>query len=165
MAATCLAYLAMQEGDFDRAALLHEESLDWSRQQGEKWAMGITLFDLALLRVLQQRHDEARALCANGIGLYQEFGDRRGIAWCLGILSATEAAEGRTLRAALLRGAMEALLESVGAPIQVSFSHWIGDRSVDAMRTGLGESEFQAAVAEGRSMSLSKAIQLGLERE
>jgi tetratricopeptide (TPR) repeat protein len=165
MAATCLAYLAMQEGDFDRAALLHEESLDWSRQQGEKWAMGITLFDLALLRVLQQRHDEARALCAKGIGLYQEFGDRRGIAWCLGILSATEAAEGRTLRAALLRGAMEALLESVGAPIQVSFSHWIGDRSMDAMRTGLGESEFQAAVAEGRSMSLSKAIQLGLERE
>jgi hypothetical protein len=36
---------------------------------------------------------------------------------------------------------------------------------MDAMRTGLGESEFQAAVAEGRSMSLSKAIQLGLERE
>ncbi len=165
MAVACLAYLAMHEGDFDRAGLLHEEVLDWSRRQGERWAVGITLFDLALLRVLQQRHEEARALCAEGIGLYQEFGDRRGIAWCLGILSATEAAEHRTLRAARLRGAMEGLLESVGAPIQVSFNHWIGDRSLDAMRADLGDSEFHAAVAEGRSMPLSRAIQFGLENE
>ena len=165
MAVACLAYLAMHEGDFDRAGLLHEEVLDWSRRQGEKWAMGITLFDLALLRVLQQRHEEARALCAEGIGLYREFGDRRGIAWCLGILSATEAAERRTLRAARLRGAMEGLLESVGAPIQVSFNHWIGDRSLDAMRADLGDSGFHAAVAEGRSMPLSRAIQFGLEHE
>jgi non-specific serine/threonine protein kinase len=165
MAVTCLAYLAMQEGDFDRAGLLHEEALDWSRRQGEKWAMGITLFDLALLRVVQRCHDEARALCAEGIGLYRELGDRRGIAWCLGILSATEAAAGRTLRAARLRGAMEGLLESVGAPIQVSFNHWIGDRSLDAMRAALGDSGFDAAVAEGRSMPLSRAIQFGLEHE
>ena len=72
--------------------------------------MGISLSDLALLRVVQQRHAEARALCAEGLGLYQEFGDRRGIAWCLGILSGVEAAEGQTLRAARLRGAMEGLL-------------------------------------------------------
>ena len=165
MAVSCLAYLAMHEGDFDRAGLLHEEALDWSRRQGEKWAMGITLFDLALLRVVQQRHEEARALCTEGIGLYREFGDRRGIAWCLGILSGTEAAEGRALRAARLRGAMEGLLESVGAPIQVSFNHWIGDCSLDAMRAALGDSGFDAAVAEGRSMPLLRAIQFGLEHE
>jgi non-specific serine/threonine protein kinase len=165
MAVACLAYLAMHEGDFDRAGLLHEEVLDWSRRQGEKWAIGITLFDLALLRVVQQRHEEARALCAEGIGLYREFGDRRGIAWCLGILSAIEVAERRTLRAARLRGAMEGLLESVGAPIQVSFNHWIGDRSLDAMRAGLGDRGFHTAVAEGRSMPLSRAIQFGLENE
>jgi non-specific serine/threonine protein kinase len=165
LAVSCLAYLATFEGDFDRAGLLQEEALDWSRRHGEKWAIGITLFDLALLRVLQQRHEEATTLCAEGIGLYQEFGDRRGIAWCLGILSATEAAEGRTLRAARLRGAMEGLLDSVGAPIQVSFNHFIGDRSLDAMRASLGDSGFDAALAEGRSMALSRAIQFGLERE
>jgi hypothetical protein len=155
----------MHEGDFDRAGLLHEEVLDWSRRQGEKWAMGITLFDLALLRVLQQRLEEARALCIEGIGLYREFGDRLGIAWCLGVLSAIEAAERRTLRAARLRGAMEGLLESVGAPIQMSFNHWIGDRSIDAMRADLGDSGFHAAVAEGRSMPLSTAILFALEHE
>jgi hypothetical protein len=60
---------------------------------------------------------------------------------------------------------MEGLLESVGAPIQVSFNHWIGDRSLDAMRAGLGDSAFHTAVAEGRSMPLSRAIQFGLENE
>jgi len=159
----CLVYIAMHEGDFDRAGQLHEEALELARRQGEKWGMGISLFDLALLRVVQQRHAEARALCAEGIALHEEFGDRRGVAWCLGILSGAEAADGHALRAARLRGAMEGLLESVGAPIQVSFNKWIGDRYLDAMKGSLGESVFEAALAEGRTMSLSRAIQFGLE--
>jgi non-specific serine/threonine protein kinase len=159
----CLAYLAMHEGDFDRASQLHEEAVELARRQGEKWGMGISLFDLALLRVVQQRHAEARALCAEGIALYEEFGDRRGVAWYLGVLSAAEAAAGQALRAARLRGAMEGLLESVGAPVQASFNRWIGDRYVEAMKDCLGGSVFQAALAEGRTMSLSRAIQFGLE--
>jgi predicted ATPase/DNA-binding winged helix-turn-helix (wHTH) protein len=159
----CLAYLAMHDGDFDRAGQLHEEALELTRRQGEKWGMGISLFDLALLRVVQQRHAEARALCSEGIALHEEFGDRRGIAWCLGILSGAEAADGHALRAARLRGAMEGLLESVGAPVQATYNRWIGDRYLDAVKDCLGDSVFQAALAEGRTMSLSRAIQFGLE--
>jgi hypothetical protein len=55
------------------------------------------------------------------------------------------------LRAARLRGAMEGLHDSVGATVQVSFNHFIGDRALDAMKAGLGESGFHAAVAEGRA--------------
>ena len=133
------------------------------RRQGEKWAMVIVLCDLALLRVVQERHAQARSLCAEGIVLSQESADRLGIAWCLGIISAAEAADGRALRAARLRGAMEGLLESVGAPVQESYNRLIGDRYLDAMKHALGDSVFDAAVAEGRTMSLSRAIQLGLE--
>ncbi len=159
---SCLAYVAMHEGDLDRAGRLHEETLELSRRQGDTWAMGIVLFDLALLRVIQQRYAEARALCAEGIALNQEFGDLRGIAWCLGILSGADAAEGHALRAARLRGAMEGLAESVGAPPQVSYHMWIGDRSLDLMKRNLGDSAVEAAVAEGRSMSLAQAIELTL---
>ena len=159
----CLAYLAMHDGDFERAGQLHEEALELARRRGEKWGMGISLFDLALLRVVQQRHAQARALCAEGIALHEEFGDRRGVAWCLGILSGAEAAAGHALRAARLRGAMEGLLESVGAPVQASFNRWIGDRYLDAMKDCLGASVFQAALAEGRTMSFARAIQFGLE--
>ena len=159
---SCLAYVAMHEGDFDRAGQLHEEALELVRRQGEKWGMGIALFDLALLRVVQQRHAQARALCAEGIALYEEFGDRRGVAWCLGILSGAEAADGHALRAARLRGAMEGLLESVGAPVQSIYNKWIGDRYFDAVKDA-GREPVQVALAEGRAMSLSRAIQFGLE--
>ena len=69
------------------------------------------------------------------------------------------------LRAARLRGAMEGLHDSVGATVQLSFKHFIGDRSLDAMKAALGESGFDAAFAEGRAMPLSRAIQFGLENE
>ena len=105
---------------------------------------------------------DARSLCAEGIALSQEFGDRRGIAWCLGILSGADATDGRALRAARLRGAMEGLLESVGAPVQASYHQWIGDRALALMKETLGEPAFQAALAEGRAMSLPRAIQFGL---
>jgi non-specific serine/threonine protein kinase len=160
---SCLAYLAMHEGDLERAGRLHEELLEQGRQQGDKWGVGIVLFDLALLRVVQGRYAEARTLVSEGIALYQEFEDPRGIAWCLGILSAADAAEGHAQRAARLRGAMEGLLDSVGAAMQESINRWIGDPSVDTMKKDLGHSGYQAAVAEGRAMSLSRAIQFGLD--
>ena len=127
------------------------------RQEGEKWGMGMSLFDLALLRTVQHRYAQARALSAEGLVLYQEFGDRRGVAYCLGILAAVELAEGRALRAARLRGAMDALLESVGSPVQAVYNEWIGDRSFAAMKKWLGDSEFEAALAEGRAMSLDSS--------
>jgi non-specific serine/threonine protein kinase len=164
-ALSSLAYVALQEGDLERAGRLHEEVLELGRQHGDKWSVGIVLFDLALLRVVQQRYAEARALCAQGITLYQEFGDRRGVAWCLGILSGAEAGEGHAVRAARLRGAMEGLLESVGAPAQLTYHMWIGDRSLEAMTRSLGEERVHAAIAEGRGMSLSQAIQFGLDSE
>jgi non-specific serine/threonine protein kinase len=160
-----LAYGAMHAGDLDGAGRLHEEVFELTCRQGEKWGLGIVLFDLAVLRVLQQRYDEARALSLDGIALYREFEDRRGIAWCLGVLSGAEAAAGRSLRAARLRGAMDGLLDSVGAPAQETYNKWIGDRTLEAMRTALGERELEAALAEGRAMSLSRAIEFGLEEE
>jgi non-specific serine/threonine protein kinase len=159
---TCLAYLAMHEGDLVCAGQLHEEALEVSRGHGEKWGVATSLTDLALLRVVQQRHGQARTLCAEGISLYREFGDRLGIAWCLGILSAAESADGHAVRAARLWGAMEGLLESVGAPLQAVYKRWIGDRYLDPMKESLGESAYRAAVAEGRGISLPAAIQLGL---
>jgi non-specific serine/threonine protein kinase len=160
-----LAYAAMHAGDLERAGQLHEEVLEMTRGNGEKWGIGIVLFDLAVLRVLQGRYDEARALSLEGIALNREFEDRRGIAWCLGVLSAADAAAGQMLRAARLRGAMDGLLDSVGAPAQPSFNIWIGDRLFDTMRGALGESGLNAALAEGRAMSLTQAIEFGLEED
>ena len=116
------AYEALFAGDIDRAGHLHEQALALGRAQGDLWGIGIILFDLALLRVVQQRHAEARALCREGIALGRQFGDRRAIAWCLGVLAGADAAEGRSARAARLRGAMEGLLDSIGAAVQPTYT-------------------------------------------
>jgi predicted ATPase len=162
-ALSCLAYEALREHDFDRAGRLHEQALELLRQQGEKWGLGITLFDLAVLRVVRGRHPEARALCTEGIALYQRFSDRRGIAWCIGLLAGADAAEGHGIRAARLRGAMEGLLTSVGAPIQPSYYTLIDEPFFAGVQRSLGADGYEKALAEGRAMSLVQAIDYATE--
>ena len=160
---TYLAYEALYAGDFDRAGELHERALALCRAQGELWGIAIVLFDLALLRVVQLRHAEARALCDEGITLGRRFGDRRAIAWCLGVLAGADAAEGHPLRAARLRGAMEGLLDSIGSSVQPTYNFWIGDRLFGAVQQELGTDAYQQALMAGRAMSLSQAIQYAIE--
>jgi non-specific serine/threonine protein kinase len=162
---SCLAYEALDRRDFARAARLHEEVLDLGRQQRDKWSMGIVLFDLAVLRIVQGRHPEARALCAEGIALSQEFGDRRGIAWCIGVLAGADAAEGEPLRAATLRGAMEGLLATVGAPVQPSYNTWIAQPFFGGVQRTLGPYRYERALVEGRGMSLGQAIDYALAEQ
>jgi non-specific serine/threonine protein kinase len=160
------AYEALFAGDIDRAGRLHEEGLALARARGELWAMGIVLYDLALLRVVQHRPAEARALCHEGIALGRQFGDRRAIAWHLGGLAGADAAEGRPLRAARLRGAMDGVLDSIGAEVQPTYNTLIGDRFFAAVEEELGTDAYQQALAVGRGMSLSQAVEYATgERE
>ena len=121
-------------------------------------AWGSPFFDLALLRVVQQRYAEARALSHEGIAINRQFGDRRAIAWFLGLLAGTDAAEGRAARAAQLRGAMDGVLDSVGSAVQPSYNTWVGDRLFPAVRQQLGADTYERALAAGRAMSLSQAL-------
>jgi non-specific serine/threonine protein kinase len=157
-----LGYDALRTGDIDRAGQMHERALGLVRAHGDLWAIGIITFDLALLRVVQRRHAEARALCAEAIVIGRQFGDRRAIAWSIGALAGADAAEGHLVRAARLRGAMEALLDSIASAVQPSFNELIGDR-FDAVRRDLGMAAYEQALAEGRAMSLPHAIEYALE--
>ena len=102
-------------------------------------------------------------MCSEGIALGRQFGDRRAIAWSLGVLAGVEAAEGRPARAARLRGAMDGLLDSIGAPVQPSFNMLIGDRYFGAVQRDLGTDAYEQALAAGRAMSLPQAIDYAME--
>ena len=155
---TYFAYEALFAGDVDRAGELNERLLASLRAQGELWGTAIVLFDLALLRVVQQRHAEARALSHEGIAIGQRFGDRRAIAWFLGVLAGADADEGHALRAVKLRGAMEGLLDSIGSAVQPTYQTWIGKRLFSAIEQELGRDAFQETLGEGRRMSLAEAV-------
>jgi len=163
LALSYFAYQAMYAGDIDRAEQLQEQCLGLARERGELWVIGIVLYDLAMLRVVQHRYEDARTLCREGIALGRQFGDRRAIAWCLGVFAGADAAEGRALRAARLRGAMEGQLDSIGAPAQPTFNMLIGDRYFGLVQSELGPSAYEQAVAEGRAMPLPQAIEYAIE--
>jgi hypothetical protein len=162
-ALACLAYVALGAGKPDAAAELIEHAVDALRGWGEKWALSLALFDLALVRIVQRRFGDARACCAEAIALCQEWGDRRGIAWSLGLLAGADAAEGHAPRAARLRGAMQRILDGVGAPARPAYDRWVGDRHFPAVREALGAAQYGQAMAEGAAMPLDQAIQLALE--
>jgi len=90
------------------------------------------------------------------------LGDRREVAWYLEIFAAAEAGQGDAGRAARLWGASDRLLERVGSPL-LPEARILRDRYFDSARESLGEGPFEAALSEGRAMSLKQAVQYALE--
>jgi non-specific serine/threonine protein kinase len=161
-AVSLLAYCALEQGDDDRAATLYEQVLELGRTCGHQWGIGIALADLALLRVVQQRPGDAGALSREAIGLFRELGDRWGIALGIGTMAGAEAVAARWQRAATLYGAMQGLLDGIRAPVQASFTRWVGDRSLARAADALGTEAWNAALADGRAMSPARAIAYAL---
>ena len=154
----------MQRGDFERAIQLTEKALGLLQELGDLWAIGLHTCDLALFSLAQGQLDHSEAVCADGIELFQNVEDRFGLSCILAILSGVYAARGRPRRAARLWGAMHGLLESIAAPLQESFKRVVGDVYIAQVRESLGGPDFDAAFAEGRSMSMPQAARYALSR-
>jgi len=157
------ALMALQDGDYQRAGELFEQCLLMYRQTGDKWVISIVLHDLAGLRILRKEYAEAKAAISEAILLCQDLADRRGTAWCLGLVAAAEAAQARFERAGRLWGAAEALLEGVGSTMPDVFFQLFHDQYLKITRGSLDESTFQAAWSEGRIMTLTQAVRYGLQ--
>ena len=71
-----------------------------------------------------------------------------------------ETVRGRAARAAVLDWSGDALLHSIGATGQVTFSR-VQDRYVGALREALGESAFRDAFERGRNTPLDRIMDGG----
>jgi non-specific serine/threonine protein kinase len=103
----------------------------------------------------------AAALFEEGLAMFRELDNKRGIAECLLGLASVAAGQGRPERAARLVGASEASLDSSQA------GRWEADRveyerTVGTARTMLGEAIFAAVCAEGRALTLEQAVEYAL---
>jgi len=112
--------------------------------------------------VVQGRYAEANALGAQALALCQDIEDPVRTGWCLDIIASAQAAQGRPLRSACLQGASEQLLESAAAVLPPTH-RWVRDRYFEDTKAALGHAAFQAALADGRAMSMRQAIQYALE--
>ena len=156
-----LGYLAIREGDFDKASRIYEEGGE-EHVHEDPWASSIFLSCLVGLRVVQGRHAEANVLGARCIALCQEIEDPVRTAWCLDAIAVAQAAQGGPLRSARLWGASNQLLDSAAALLPPTH-RWIRDRHFDGVKEALGDAAFQTALSEGRSMSLRQSIRYALE--
>ena len=141
LATRMIAYDALHGGQLDDAGRGFEEAIALERKHGDVWSIGILLADLAGLRVIEGRHDAARACTMEAMSILQSIRDRRGLGWCLQTIAMIEAAVGRARRAAWLYGAGEAMLQSVGAVRQDLFAQ-VQDRYLAPARLAVGEAAF-----------------------
>jgi hypothetical protein len=79
----------------------------------------------------------------------------------LDILAIAHAAQGHATRAARLWGASDAVYERIGGSLSPVHKR-VRDRYFDAARDSLGEGAFDAALSEGRALSLTEAVEYAL---
>jgi predicted ATPase/Tfp pilus assembly protein PilF len=156
-----LGDLARFEGDDERAAPMYEESLALCREIGDVLDTASALHKLGHIACHRGDYRRAQALFAESLTLQHEQGNKQGIVEALAGFAGLAAAVKQPERAARLFGAAEALLDAIGAPLApADRAEW--ERDAATARAQLDKAAFEAAWAEGRTMTRERAIAYAL---
>ena len=152
-----LGLVALQQRDYERATTLLEEALALERGLKNKRSIALTLINLGDVARYQADYSRARASFVESLQLLRELGDREGMAAALEGLAGVAVAQGQSDRAARLCGAAEALREALHAPLSPAYrTHY--DATLAGARAQLGDEQFMAAQAEGRSKPYEEVV-------
>jgi predicted ATPase/class 3 adenylate cyclase len=160
-----LGYTFVLEGDYERGAALSEEAAALFREHGHKGGLEYLLDNLGWAALLRGDLEQAKSFYEQSLVLCREQSDRMIASESLDGLACISAAGGDAERAARLIGAAHKLREALGA---VAYQHspeedaW-REQYLATARSRLDEAAWQAAWAEGRSMTLEKAVSYALE--
>jgi predicted ATPase/DNA-binding SARP family transcriptional activator len=152
-----LGDLARCRGDYDEAGKLYTESVALYRDMGDKDELPSLLHNQGYVALHCGDHSQALALFEEGLAMQVETGNQAGIAECLAGIAGVVTARGEGERGARLFGAAEALHERNAAAIWPA-NRIEYDRSLALLRASLDEATLAAAWAEGRAMSMERAI-------
>jgi tetratricopeptide (TPR) repeat protein len=164
--ANCLNNLAMavySQGDLDRAAKLTKESIALLRELGASGEASL-LCNLGWIALLQDDLSRAADLYRESLSLSWETGLTPLVQWALEGLACLAGVRRETERAARLWGAAQALHETKGIPRDTDFLPE-ADAHISAVRSGIGEEEWEEAWRKGRVMTLDEAVSYALEEE
>jgi ATP/maltotriose-dependent transcriptional regulator MalT len=155
-----LGDLALEQGDYQRARALTEESLGLFRQLGDERKIVENLVSLGVLASRKGRSDEAETLLREGLEYSQALVDKELAIWCLGELAPLALSKGDAERAAWLMGAVESLREETGQASSPD-ERRLGEQTRNALASALGQEHLAAALAIGREMTFEQAIACG----
>lgn len=157
-----LGEVARCEGRYGEAQAYLEEALAlWLAMQN--WhAIAVIKNNLARIACAEGDYTSANALATEGLGIRQRLKDQQGLVWSLQTLASVAAREGKAVRAARLSGACDTLCAAI--PLALSAKDRAEqDHTVDLSRDALETGVFEAARAEGRAMTIERAITYALE--
>jgi non-specific serine/threonine protein kinase len=156
--------IALGRGDLEGATRDFEDGLEISRRTGDRLVRSIALHNLAWASQLRGDPERAMSLYVEGLDVSAELGDGSGIAYCLEGIADLVSIEDHAERKALLYGASEAILETVGAPLYVQMQDREQyARTIGKLRSHLGDEVFEAAWSEGRATTERRAMDLARE--
>ena len=151
----CLGDLALVRGNYEQAQTLYGESAILL-QVVDKSFLADPFRRMAHVALHQGDWQKATVLCKESLNLNLEVGHKPGIAACLASLAEIAAARGRTIHAAQLFGAVEALFDDATQLLPADRTEY--HRNVASTRAQLGQAAFEAAWTEGAAMTLEQTI-------
>jgi tetratricopeptide (TPR) repeat protein len=154
---TSMAESLRAAGKFQEAESLYEQALAFGRQTNRQHGLPVFLCNLAMLSIQQSDMPRARDRLLEALA---GSASRYGLAWgqsvlqtCAGYLAAMK----DWSRAARLYGASETLREQEGTTNNRADEQFIAPL-VAQVREGLGEADYQSTYAQGRQLSLDRAV-------
>ena len=149
-------------GDFARAAALYEESLALSRELGIPVRILVAAMNLGVCLIRLGRPAAALPLMTEALTIAHAICDKRNVPPALIGLAALAAAGGRPEPAAVLLGAAEKFLREQNTVLVYS-DRAEREETERAVRSALAAAAYEAALADGRSLTLDAAVAKGLE--
>lgn len=155
-----LGRTALLSGKLPAALNRFKESLALAEEQQDELSETIALHHLGVALALEGQIDEARSAFESSLAKSAKLGHDDGMAYGLEGLIVPAAANGDVERAGILAGAAENLREETGiynAPRFAFHQPW-----VDGILGSDGKDVFEAARAQGRTLSAAQAVDYAL---
>jgi len=163
----CLCFLGdvvLQQGNSERAQKLYRESIVLFSESGDKAVLAYALRRLGLVMLGYEDYRQSIALCQESLKLNVAISDWRAVAACLVGLAGIAVTQSQTLHAAQLLGAVATFLDDhtlhLLLPDRVEYEHHI-----NVLRKLLDSEVFNAAWAEGQSLTLEQVVAGVLQRD
>jgi len=162
IALNVLGELSRIAGNYERAEDYYQQCLELSRQADDKRRIAVSLANLASIAMHHGEYQQAEMLEREALEMEVELGTKYYIGLSLACLSGILAMQGHPEQGAILLGASESVLQTMGVKLQPADQFEV-DHYVVAIREQLDESSFENSLAEGRGMSFDQAVSFALD--
>ena len=156
-----LAEILLLRGRLVDAYRLNEEAIDAASRVGDSRLLIAALVRKAHIHRVEDELVPARDAVQRALAAAQDGADKRGILAGLIELAAIASIEGDQLAAAELCGSAEAIRTTLGIQL-ARMEREVCDKTVLALRSGLGDQAFEKGFASGLAMTPDEAVALAL---